>query len=195
VPVLWDIGGVHVVLGESSGRRRWQLDLGLADGTLEQHLWTAIGSDGAAATDRIVDRLAVSLDLARSDAERLLHEANDHWHPNTELNDFAAALHDRGTPAVVVANAGPAARWAFEAVVGVQRFCDAVVLSAEVGLEKPDPRIFRLALAALGDPDPRTCVFVDDREEHVSSARRLGIKGVLHEANESTIRAVEAVCG
>ncbi|MFF4924192.1 HAD family hydrolase [Kitasatospora sp. NPDC001261] len=54
---------------------------------------------------------------------------------------------------------------------------DAVVLSAEVGLRKPDPAIFRLALGMLGVP-PEETVFVDDSEQNLAVAAGLGITPV-----------------
>jgi putative hydrolase of the HAD superfamily len=102
------------------------------------------------------------------------------------LIDHAVALHDAGVQAAIVGNAGAAARWAFEAIVGVQRFTDAVIISAEVGVEKPDPRIFQLALDAL-DAGPSECVFVDDVPQHVEGARAVGIDAFRHTSTEETI--------
>jgi putative hydrolase of the HAD superfamily len=57
--------------------------------------------------------------------------------------------------------------------------CEAVVCSAEVGLAKPDPAIYRLAAARLGLP-PEACLFVDDAEENVEAARQVGMAAVHH---------------
>lgn len=54
-----------------------------------------------------------------------------------------------------------------------------VVDSSEVGLRKPDPRIFELALERLGTSDPGRAVFLDDYEGNVEAARRVGIHGIL----------------
>lgn len=56
---------------------------------------------------------------------------------------------------------------------------DAVVISAEVGMRKPEPRIFRHA-AALLDLGPEHCVFVDDVEANVKAAIDCGMTGVHH---------------
>jgi epoxide hydrolase-like predicted phosphatase len=56
---------------------------------------------------------------------------------------------------------------------------DAVVISGEVGMRKPEPRIFRHA-AALLDLDPKHCVFVDDVEANVKAAIGCGMTGVHH---------------
>jgi epoxide hydrolase-like predicted phosphatase len=54
-----------------------------------------------------------------------------------------------------------------------------VVDSSEVGLRKPDPRIFELALERVGASDPGRVVFLDDYEGNVEAARRVGIHGIL----------------
>jgi putative hydrolase of the HAD superfamily len=56
---------------------------------------------------------------------------------------------------------------------------DAVVISAEVGMRKPEERIFRHAAGLLG-LDPAECVFIDDIEANVQAAETLGMTGVLH---------------
>lgn len=190
--MLWDVGGVLVHFAEAAdGRMRWQRRLELDDGQLESRLWDAIGSSGVAETAQIIERLARSCGLDFSDAEHLLFDAHDHWLPNTELLDYARSLR-RGTRVAVVANAGPAARWAFEAVVGVRDIADVIVVSEEVGLEKPDPAIYRLAADRLG-VSPSACAFVDDLQENVDGARRLGIAAFLYENNASTIGAITSV--
>lgn len=63
---------------------------------------------------------------------------------------------------------------------------DAVVISSEVGLRKPDERIFRHALTLLG-LDAADCVFIDDIEHNVRAAEALGIRGIHHTGPDTTI--------
>jgi epoxide hydrolase-like predicted phosphatase len=56
---------------------------------------------------------------------------------------------------------------------------DTTVISAEVGLRKPDPAIYALAADRLGLP-PERCVFVDDLDLNVSAAQEVGMVGVVH---------------
>lgn len=67
---------------------------------------------------------------------------------------------------------------------------DAVVISGEVGLRKPDPEIFRLAADKLG-VEPADCVFVDDHPGHLKAAAELGMTTVLHRDPQSTIADLE----
>lgn len=63
---------------------------------------------------------------------------------------------------------------------------DAVVISGEVGLRKPDPAIFRLAAERVG-LEPSDCVFVDDLDLNIVAAERLGMAGVVHRDPEQTL--------
>lgn len=60
-------------------------------------------------------------------------------------------------------------------------FFDAYVLSYEVGAVKPDLKIYRRALEAAR-ADAGECVFIDDLEDNIKAAQRLGIQTVLLEA-------------
>lgn len=62
--------------------------------------------------------------------------------------------------------------------LGIHDLFDDVVCSAEVGLAKPDPAIYRLAAARLELP-PEACAFVDDAEANVAAAREVGMTAVL----------------
>ncbi|HJM28168.1 MAG: HAD family phosphatase [Acidimicrobiales bacterium] len=59
---------------------------------------------------------------------------------------------------------------------------DGIVDSCEVGVRKPDPEIFKIALTKAETP-PNQTVFLDDYPEHVEVARSMGITGVNVGAN------------
>jgi epoxide hydrolase-like predicted phosphatase len=54
---------------------------------------------------------------------------------------------------------------------------DVMVISAEIGVMKPDPRIFQYALEQL-DMTPSETVFIDDFPENVEAARLLGMHAI-----------------
>ncbi len=58
-------------------------------------------------------------------------------------------------------------------------FVDVVVLSGDVGLAKPDRRIYELVAQRIG-LDPGECVFVDDLVGNVRGAAAAGMVGVHH---------------
>jgi putative hydrolase of the HAD superfamily len=65
---------------------------------------------------------------------------------------------------------------------------DAVVISAQVGMRKPEERIFLLAAGELG-LTPAQCAFVDDMEGNITAAQALGF-AVVHHRDPAATRAV-----
>ncbi len=55
------------------------------------------------------------------------------------------------------------------------RFRD-VVVSGDIGLVKPDPRIFAYALARMGGPDASDVLFIDDSPANIATADALGFR-------------------
>jgi putative hydrolase of the HAD superfamily len=73
-------------------------------------------------------------------------------------------------------------------------FFDEVVISGEIGMRKPEPRIFEHALGRIGLTG-QECVFIDDIEANIAAARELGIVGVHHRDPEATIAELETLFG
>jgi putative hydrolase of the HAD superfamily len=71
---------------------------------------------------------------------------------------------------------------------------DAVVISAEVGMRKPEQRIFLLAAELLG-LEPAECVFIDDIAENVAAAQAAGLVGVLHRTAGETAEQLTELLG
>jgi HAD superfamily hydrolase (TIGR01509 family) len=63
---------------------------------------------------------------------------------------------------------------------------DGLILSHDVGLMKPDARIYRLALEKFGI-EPRRTVFIDDILANVDGARAVGWHGI-HYRNAEQVR-------
>jgi putative hydrolase of the HAD superfamily len=64
-------------------------------------------------------------------------------------------------------------------------------LSNEVGLLKPDPAIYRLALEQLNVPAHRA-IFIDDVAEMVAGATAVDLAGVHHKRWPATQAAIES---
>jgi putative hydrolase of the HAD superfamily len=96
--------------------------------------------------------------------------------------ELLVALRDRGHPLALVVDGEVAENAAARAVHGLDGLFDAIAISEEVGVSKPDPRIFEVALERLGlDPsaEPGRVVMVGNRlERDVKGAARLGIRTV-----------------
>jgi putative hydrolase of the HAD superfamily len=92
-----------------------------------------------------------------------------------EIWTIARSFRDRGGRTGFLSNSGPEMMARVRADRALDAWFDVVIVSAEVGLSKPDPRIYELALSRLG-VGPAQALFVDDRADNVEAAARLGMR-------------------
>ncbi|WP_305093268.1 HAD family phosphatase [Prescottella sp. R16] len=89
---------------------------------------------------------------------------------------LVAGLRDSGYPVALVSNAFGRDCYAGFDLDGL---ADQVVISSEVGIRKPSRRIYTIACERLGVL-PEQAVMIDDLQQNIDGAARLGIAGVLH---------------
>jgi putative hydrolase of the HAD superfamily len=82
---------------------------------------------------------------------------------------------------------------AWRSVIPMDVFHD-VVDSSEVGMRKPDHRIYRLASDRLG-VEPEACVFLDDQPENVDGARAIGMAGIVVDDPWAALAELDAILG
>ncbi|WP_406207300.1 HAD-IA family hydrolase [Streptomyces sp. NBC_01017] len=100
------------------------------------------------------------------------HMAPAAWGPYPDAADVLRGLRERGVRVGVVSNIGWDLRPVFREH-GLDPYVDTYVLSYEHGIQKPDPRLFEAACAAL-DADPRDVVMVGDNRRADGGAAALG---------------------
>jgi epoxide hydrolase-like predicted phosphatase len=84
----------------------------------------------------------------------------------------------------------------WRAMIPVEELFDFVVDSSHVGVRKPDPRIFAIAIEELGGLDPALCVFLDDHPANVAAARGLGMRAIhVGPDPAQTVEAIERLIG
>jgi putative hydrolase of the HAD superfamily len=113
-------------------------------------------------------------------AGRALPRLHEQWRAAQRIIATNVELVRRLRPAYrlsVLSNADLSLRSRLQHEHGLLDLFDDVVVSAEVGLAKPDPEIFRVAVKRLGLA-PEQCVFVDDWDVNVNAAREVGMSAV-----------------
>lgn len=143
-------------------RHRDDLDQGI---TLPHEYWALVARDAGVEWDAAQLQLLWAADL-RS------------WisvEPGTI--DLIEALHGGGTRVALLSNAGFDFSDPFRHSP-MARFFEAMFVSAELGLIKPDPEIYRLVAHELGI-ELRQMVFVDNKAANVDAAVALGVTGHL----------------
>jgi putative hydrolase of the HAD superfamily len=106
---------------------------------------------------------------------------------DTSMLALARELRAGGLRVGVLSNS-----WGNEYPADVLALFDPVVISGEVGLRKPDPRIFALVLELLGLPAGRVA-FVDDVPPNVAAAAEAGLHAILHVDAAATRAALVAL--
>jgi putative hydrolase of the HAD superfamily len=76
----------------------------------------------------------------------------------------------------------------------LEELFDAVVISGEVGLHKPQPEIFLLGAERIGVA-PEQCVFVDDLRENCEGAEAVGMTAILHRGSTGTLPQLQELLG
>ena len=107
---------------------------------------------------------------------REYHKSQNLWeHVEPDVEPALAALRARGLRLVVVSNANGRLRHLFDRLQ-LTRWFDHVLDSHEWGVEKPDPRLFQLALEQAGADATRTVHVGDLYHVDVIGARRAGLR-------------------
>lgn len=79
-------------------------------------------------------------------------------------------------------------------VADVMALFDHIIESAKIGLRKPDPRIYRMMVDALG-VDPKHCVYLDDLGVNLKPARDMGMITIKVINGPQAIAELEAATG
>ncbi|WP_405813609.1 HAD-IA family hydrolase [Streptomyces sp. NBC_01390] len=111
-------------------------------------------------------------DEALYDALYERHMTPAAWAPYADAVEVLGSLRERGIRVGVVSNIGWDLRPVFRAH-GLDPYVDAYVLSYEHGIQKPDPRLFKVACDALGAV-PQDVLMVGDDRHADGGAAELG---------------------
>jgi HAD superfamily hydrolase (TIGR01509 family) len=123
----------------------------------------------------VLEALGIEADSAAL-AEEITHlwETDISVEPCPWTMPTLVELRRRDIPIVVLSDAWPSLRRCF-AELGLSPFVQAMVISAEEGITKPDARVFNKARGLLG-PHVDEVIFVDDYPVHVQAASALGMR-------------------
>jgi len=186
--VFWDLGGVIVRTHNWSGRTRWEVQIGLQPHELERIVFGGeMGKRatlGQATSDDVWTWVLNHLGLSENDRHSLERDFFQGDKVDEELVTFIRGLRPKYRTGMI-SNAWSELRpWLKE--LQIDDAFDDIVISSEVGLAKPDPRIFQIALDHLG-VSPQEAVFIDDFEVNIKSAGEIGMHVILFQDPKQTI--------
>ncbi|MET7511883.1 HAD family phosphatase [Streptomyces sp. NPDC005480] len=114
--------------------------------------------------------------------------------PEPSMIAAVDAARRAGVKVAILSNSVGTRPWDLYAGYELERRFDAVVISEDHGLRKPQSEIFELVLGLLGLPADQ-CVFVDDSEQHLPPAAELGLLTVHAKEPRRTIAEMETALG
>lgn len=114
---------------------------------------------------------------------KLLKENESKYHLNIELIEIIKELKNKNHKIALLSNNSLELRQKLEEDNILDLF-DEIVISAEVGCQKPQPEIFDILFKKL-ELNPNEVIFVDDTPKSLEGADKIGYIPVLYKDNES----------
>lgn len=178
--VIFDLGGVLLRTVDPLPRQRLAERLGRPVDELYHLIFFSesayLATLGKITAQEHWEAVRKSLGLSVSDLQGVIEQfwAGDHL--DHDLVNYLRALRSNYKTALL-SNAWDDLRHFVEAEWKIADAFDEIIISAEVGLAKPDAAIFSLTLERLGVSGPQT-VFVDDVVKNVEAAKALGLQAL-----------------
>jgi epoxide hydrolase-like predicted phosphatase len=188
--VLFDFGGVFTP-SPFSVVRAAALELGVSEEVAVELCFGPYAEDGDHPWHRL-ERGEVRLEVAHQellalasaagveiDVFQVLAKIGREDDDRVHMVERVRALRHAGYRTALVTNNIAEFGDGWRQLIPVDELFEFVVDSCQVGVRKPDPRIFRLALEQLDGVRPEQAVFLDDFEANVAGARQAGMHGIL----------------
>lgn len=193
--LISDFGGVLVRTRTGGSRRALEQRLGLPPNTIEARVFNSDPSlkamCGAISEEVFWRTLEHELDLPRFGLT--WQEFQNEFFAEDFLDEELMAFIRRVRPGLktgLISNAWSGLREVLHTRVPIADAFDAIVISAEEKIAKPDPRIYHIALEQLG-VQAAEAIFLDDFSENIDAANALGLIGVHF---QSSAQAQHDIC-
>jgi epoxide hydrolase-like predicted phosphatase len=181
--LIFDFGGVLVRMIDDRPRLALAKKMGLPLSSLDELVFfsesAAQASRGEISVAMHWEAVRKALGLQPGDMPRFLQQFWSADDVNWRLLDYIRSLRPRFKVGLL-SNAWDDLRKTLHDRWNIDGLFDELIISAEVKLVKPDPRIFQLATERL-KALPDETIFIDDIAENVESARLVGLKGILYQ--------------
>jgi epoxide hydrolase-like predicted phosphatase len=187
--VIFDVGGVLIVTHNRAGREKWGKRLGMDAWEFENFVFNGESGRQAQLGQKSNEShwawLGEQLGLQGTDLIQMRRDFFAGDKINQPLVDTVQRLRQAGYKTGILSNFGDNARQLWRDVYPFIDYFDGIIISAEVGLMKPDARIYRMAADSVG-VTPEEAVFIDDFIENIEGASAVGMRGI-HFTDTATV--------
>ncbi len=195
--VVLDIGGVLIRTEDDSGRRWLERKYNLPEGKIE---WIVFDSDAAAAStigkekvETVWKAVGEELGVAKEDLPEFIDKFWQGDVLDQKLLDFLTSLRPNYITGIL-SNAWEGSREGFITRHGIIEgtTVDHLLISAELGVAKPDPEIYRQLQQQLG-VEYNEILFVDDFSRNIEGAQAMGIQTIHYKAGMDIINQIKSM--
>ncbi len=195
--VIFDMGGVLVRTEDKAPRAALGLRFGKTytemDGIVFANKSSGRASRGEISARDHMQHVMRTLNLPETD------EAIDNFvdkfflgdKVDGEIIDYIDSLRPR-YQTVLLSNAWDNLRKIFVEKWKIADAFDEIFISAEMGIMKPNPKIYEMVLEKLDVP-PEETVFIDDFIQNIESARKLGMHGIHFQDKDAAMAELRAL--
>ncbi len=196
--VIFDFGGVLMRTGDPAGRREWEARLHLPQGELERivhgsDLWIS-AQRGLITVEEYWSGTAARLQIPAADLPTLRIDYFRDDRLDADLIALVAALRRTGYKVGLLSNDALTLEQRLRRELAIYDLFDAVIISASIGVMKPDPRAYQAIAQSLG-VEPGACVFIDDNPTNVDGARRVGMRAIHYRVGMDLRAALKPMLG
>ncbi len=190
--VIFDLGGVILRTMDQGPRQRLAERLGVRLYELYNQVFSSesarLATVGKISAQRHWEQVSAHYNLLPQEMTVAIQQFWDGDRLDNALVAFIRSLRSHRRTALL-SNAWDNLRGLMENDWHIANAFDTLVISAEVGLAKPDHRIYQLALDRLGVAASQA-LFVDDIDENVDAARWMGLHAIQFRSTGQTIAEI-----
>lgn len=193
--IIWDLGGVLLRTEDRQPRAQLAREFKLTYADIDRLVFNSPSARQASRGEITASQHWQNLcEICSWPEDRLPELQARFWggdRLDPELIEFIRSLKPTYTTALL-SNNWSDLRQALTTQWQIADAFDEIIISAEVGLVKPDPRIFRLTAAKLG-VTPEQALFVDDFIENVQAAQAEGWQAVHFQNSQQAMAEIKAL--
>ena len=109
--------------------------------------------------------------------------------PDLAMERTVNQLKENGIKVGLLTNSVPEFWPVIEQTINTKLF-DCIVDSSQVGIRKPDERIYKLTARKMG-MQTNSCVMIDDLDHNIKGAEQAGMAGILFTSAKETEYAIK----
>lgn len=196
--IIFDVGGVLIRTHSRTGREKWAAQVGMKPFDFEQFVFSGESGRqtqlGQKTSTAHWHWLGDYFNLTKTQLAEMRHDFFDGDALNEPLVEQIKRLRQAGYRTGLLSNFTDDARHVWTEVYPFIQYFDGMVISAEVGLLKPDPQIYYLAAESLGVAVTEA-LFIDDFAENIEGAKAVGMQTLHFVDPEAAQRELTALTG